>query len=144
MTFYELDPDVVRWGLHLIDVCSINDGGSPVTVTQYDRDLSQTELVREGYSDTPYLPQTELVREGYSDTSYLPQTELNRDGYYDPSHAYVDNDEIIAHTLQEELSRVAIAESSGSSCAEEEHQKESVLSQDWLGSSKRHCNFGMQ
>ncbi|CAH9116058.1 unnamed protein product [Cuscuta europaea] len=121
MTCSELDPDVVRWGLHLIDVCSINDSGSPVTITQYDEDMSQTELIREGYCDTSHLPQTELIR----------------GGHYDTSHAYVENDEIIAHTLQEELSRVAIAESSGSSHAEE-LQKDSVLSQDWLGSSKRH------
>nr|GMD30231.1 OTU domain-containing protein DDB_G0284757 isoform X1 [Ipomoea batatas] len=141
MKCYEPDPDVVRWGLHLIDVCSINDGGSPVTITQYDRDLSQTELIREGYNGTSYLPQTELLREGYTGTSYLPQTELNKEDCYVPSHANVENDEIIAHTLQEELSRIAIAESSGSSYVEEEHQKESVLSQDWLGSSKRHCNF---
>ncbi|CAH9117509.1 unnamed protein product [Cuscuta epithymum] len=122
MTCSELDPDVVRWGLHLIDVCSINDSGSPVSITQCDEDMSQTELIREGYCDTSHLPQTELIREDY----------------YDTSHAYVDNDEIIAHTLQEELSRVAMVESSGSSHAEEEHQKDSVLSQDWLGSSKRH------
>ncbi|XP_031092416.1 OVARIAN TUMOR DOMAIN-containing deubiquitinating enzyme 12 isoform X2 [Ipomoea triloba] len=144
MKCYEPDPDVVRWGLHLIDVCSINDGGSPVTITQYDRDLSQTELIREGYNGTSYLPQTELLREGYTGTSYLPQTELNKEDCYVPSHANVENDEIIAHTLQEELSRIAIAESSGSSYVEEEHQKESVLSQDWLGSSKRHCNFGYE
>ncbi|XP_019198698.1 PREDICTED: OTU domain-containing protein DDB_G0284757 isoform X2 [Ipomoea nil] len=141
MKCYEPDPDVVRWGLHLIDVCSINDGGSPVTITQYDRDLSQTELIREGYNGTSYLPQTEVLREGYTGSSCLPQTELNREDYYVPSHANVENDEIIAHTLQEELSRIAIAESSGSSHVEEAHQKESVLSQDWLGSSKRHCDF---
>ncbi|RAL42733.1 hypothetical protein DM860_009240 [Cuscuta australis] len=130
MTSSEVDPDVVRWGLHLIDVCSINDGGSPVTITQYDEDMSQTEFIREGYCDTS--------------ASQLPQTELISKGYYDIPHAYVENDEIIAHTLQEELSRIAVAESSGSSHDEEENQKESVLSQDWLGSSKRHCESGCE
>ncbi|EYU39625.1 hypothetical protein MIMGU_mgv1a022809mg, partial [Erythranthe guttata] len=73
MTVYQIDPDVVRWGLHLIDVCSLSNNGSPETVTFYQRDLSLTESVEEGFSNpTPYY--------------------------------FVDNDEVIAHALQQELS----------------------------------------
>ena len=111
MAIYEYDPDVIRWGLHHLDVCIPNDSGCPNTVTKYDRDLSEVAYVDEGYCE--------------------------------PMQANVYNDEIIAHAYQEELSRLAAAETSGSSHAEEEHQQISVLSQDWFGSSRRHCNSGM-
>lgn len=44
---YEQDNDV-RWGLHLIDVCSLSNG-YPETVTCYEKDLSWTESVTEGF-----------------------------------------------------------------------------------------------
>lgn len=109
MTVYESDPDVVRWNLHLIDVCGINNGGSLGTVTQYDRDFSQLGYVREGYSE--------------------------------PTHVNVENDEVIAHALQQELSRLSLEESIGSSHTDEEHRKVSVLAQDWLAPSRRNYNF---
>ncbi|XP_060174872.1 OVARIAN TUMOR DOMAIN-containing deubiquitinating enzyme 9-like [Lycium barbarum] len=96
MTVYEPDPDVVRWNLHLIDVCGINNGGSVGTITQYDRDFSQL-----GY----------VVMEGYSE----------------PTHTNVENDEVIAHALQEELSSLSFEESIGSSHTHQEHRKASVL-----------------
>lgn len=73
----------------------------------------------------------------------LSQVAFVKEGYCESMHANVDNDEIIAHAYQEELSRVAAAEALGSSHAEEEHQQMSILSQDWSGSSRRHCNSGM-
>ncbi|KAK6137924.1 hypothetical protein DH2020_028337 [Rehmannia glutinosa] len=106
---YKLDPDVVRWGLHLIDVCSLTNNGSPQTVTCYETDLSRTDSVKEGFCN--------------------------------PTHSVVENDEVIAHALQEELSRLADAEKLGSSSSEE-HQKASILAQDWLGPSGRHFNSG--
>ncbi|KAL3523487.1 hypothetical protein ACH5RR_016321 [Cinchona calisaya] len=112
MAIYEYDPDVIRWGLHLLDVCSPSDSGSPNTVTRYDTDLSQVAYVKEGYCET--------------------------------IHTNVDNDEIIAHAYQEELSRLAAAEARGSSHAEEEHQQVSILAQDWCGSSRRLCNSDYQ
>ncbi|XP_071934869.1 OVARIAN TUMOR DOMAIN-containing deubiquitinating enzyme 9 isoform X3 [Coffea arabica] len=112
MAIYEYDPDVIRWGLHHLDVCIPNDSGCPNTVTEYDKDLSEVAYVDEGYCE--------------------------------PMQANVYNDEIIAHAYQEELSRLAAAETSGSSHAEEEHQQISVLSQDWFGSSRRHCNSECQ
>ncbi|XP_019228890.1 PREDICTED: uncharacterized protein LOC109209977 isoform X2 [Nicotiana attenuata] len=111
MTVYELDPDVVRWNLHLIDVCSISNGGSLGTVTQYDRDFSQDGYVREGYCE--------------------------------PTHVNVENDEVIARALQEELSRLSVMDSVESSHTEEEHQKASVIAQDWVAPSRRNYNFAL-
>ncbi|XP_009765994.1 OVARIAN TUMOR DOMAIN-containing deubiquitinating enzyme 12-like isoform X1 [Nicotiana tabacum] len=111
MTVYELDPDVVRWNLHLIDVCSINNGGSLGTVTQYDRDFSQDGYVREGYCE--------------------------------PTHVNVENDEVIARALQEELSRLSVVDSVESSHTEEEHRNASVLAQDWIAPSRRNYNFAL-
>ncbi|KAL0402030.1 UNVERIFIED_CONTAM: OVARIAN TUMOR DOMAIN-containing deubiquitinating enzyme 9 [Sesamum latifolium] len=110
MTMYQLDPDVVRWGLHLIDVCSLSNDGSPQTLTCYEKDFSQTKLVKEGFCN--------------------------------PTHSFVENDEVIAHALQEELSRVAAADASGFTSAGEQPQKELILAQDWLGPSGRDLSSG--
>ncbi|CAI9091141.1 OLC1v1026084C2 [Oldenlandia corymbosa var. corymbosa] len=48
---------------------------------------------------------------------------------------YCENDETIARAYQEELSRLAAVESMRSSNPNQEHQQESVLAQDWYGSS---------
>ncbi|XP_059597786.1 OVARIAN TUMOR DOMAIN-containing deubiquitinating enzyme 9 isoform X3 [Vitis vinifera] len=110
MIGYEQDPDVVRWGLHLLDICSLSNVGSGSSVTRYDADLSQVEYVREGY--------------------------------YEEQHNSVENDEIIAHALQEELSHIAAAEASGLSNVGKDHLQASILAQDWLGPSKRHPGSG--
>lgn len=113
MTVYEADPDVVRWNLHLIDVCGINNGGSLGTVTQYDTDFSQIGYVREGCVEPEPEPE--------------------------PIHVnVVENDEVIAHALQEELSRLSLQESIGS-----DEQQASVLAQDWAVPSKRNSNFAL-
>ncbi|KAG8390608.1 hypothetical protein BUALT_Bualt01G0101200 [Buddleja alternifolia] len=97
MIVYELDPDVVRWGLHRIDVSSVTNNGCPQTVTCYENDLSRTESVKEGFVT--------------------------------PKHSVVENDEVIAHALQDEFSRLDAAEASGS--GEQKHQKASIINQDW-------------
>ncbi|CAI9766190.1 unnamed protein product [Fraxinus pennsylvanica] len=97
MTTHHLDPDVVRWGLHLIDCSPM--GGSPKIITCYDMDMSRIDYVEEGYCDK---------------TGFL-----------------VENDEVIAHAFQEELSRLRTAEASGSTSAEDQDQQVSVLSRDW-------------
>ena len=111
MIGYEQDPDVVRWGLHLLDICSLSNAGSGSSVTRYDADLSQVEYVGEGY--------------------------------YEEQHNSVENDEIIAHALQEELSHIAAAEASGLSNVGKDHLQASILAQDWLGPSKRHPGSGI-
>ncbi|KAI8563642.1 hypothetical protein RHMOL_Rhmol03G0125500 [Rhododendron molle] len=106
MIMYEQDPDVVRWGLHHLDICRIPSGGSPGSSIHYEKDLSQVECVKEGYCEKKCDE--------------------------------VENDEIIAHALQEELSLLAAAEASGSSQAGEEDLQASILSQDWRVPSNRH------
>jgi len=108
MIMYEQDPDVVPWGLHLLDVCRISTGSSPCSTIHFEKDLSQIEYVQEGYC----------------------VTKCNE----------VENDEIIAYAFQEELSRLAAAELSGSS--QEEHLQACILAQDWKSHSHGDCNFG--
>ncbi|XP_022746001.1 OTU domain-containing protein DDB_G0284757-like isoform X2 [Durio zibethinus] len=52
-----------------------------------------------------------------------------REGYYEPEHVNVENDAVIAHALQEELSRVAAAEASGFN----NPSQDVILAQDWSG-----------
>lgn len=113
MATYQLDPDVVRWNLHLIDVCSISNDGSPEAVTCYAEDLSQAGEIKEGYIN--------------------------------PTYSFVENDNVIAFALQEELSKVPSADALGSSMSSiEQQQNESVLAQNWLGPSGRHSNSEFQ
>ncbi|KAK6933405.1 OTU domain [Dillenia turbinata] len=105
MITHEIDPDVFRWGLHHLDVCSLSNAGSRNVVTHYEADLGQVEHVREGFV---------------------------------AAHVNVDNDEVIAHALQEELSRVAAAEASGSSANCEDQA--SILTQDWVCPPEWHCS----
>lgn len=104
MTTENWDPDVTRWNLHLLDVCTLSNDISHSTVTGYDPDFSKVEFVREGYVEP----------------------------------CNVENDEVLAHAYQEELSRLASAEVSGRHNFEDDHLPASILAQDWLGSSKRH------
>ncbi|KAM6582740.1 hypothetical protein CsatB_009742 [Cannabis sativa] len=104
MTMDNWDPDVKRWNLHLLDVCTLSNDTSHSTVTRYDPDFSKVEYVQECYVE--------------------------------PNN--VENDEVIAHAYQEELSRLASAENSGRPVFEEDHLQQSILAQDWLGPSKRH------
>ena len=58
-------------------------------------------------------------------------------------HTNVENDEILAHALQEELSQIAAREASGSSLAVDELSQASVLAQDWLDFSARYTHSGL-
>ena len=60
--------------------------------------------------------------------------EYVRESNFGTDYTSVENDEVIAHALQEEFSQVAVAEASGPPHADEEHLKASVLAQDWFGS----------
>ncbi|KAK4385972.1 OVARIAN TUMOR DOMAIN-containing deubiquitinating enzyme 9 [Sesamum angolense] len=71
-------------------------------------------------------------------------TKLVKEGFCNPTHSFVENDEVIAHALHEELSRVAAADASGLTSAGEQPQKELILAQDWLGPSGRDLNSGFQ
>jgi hypothetical protein len=61
MATYDLDPDVTRWGLHLLDVCTLTNNGCCNAITQYDRDMSQVEYVNEGYCENAYVESDEAV-----------------------------------------------------------------------------------
>ncbi|PIN11055.1 OTU (ovarian tumor)-like cysteine protease [Handroanthus impetiginosus] len=111
MTSYHLDPDVVRWNFHPVDVCSLSNDGAPETNTFYE-DLPRTESVKEGFCN--------------------------------PTHSFVNNDEVLAHAYQEEISRAAASDASGFTSAERQHQNESILAQDWLGLSGRHSSSQFQ
>uniref|UniRef100_A0A1D1Y089 ubiquitinyl hydrolase 1 n=1 Tax=Anthurium amnicola TaxID=1678845 RepID=A0A1D1Y089_9ARAE len=103
MIMYEQDPDVIRWGLHLLHGDPFPNSGYCGTATQNDTCFYDREYAREGNFGT--------------------------------DHTTVENDEIIAHALQEEFSQLAVAEASGLPHASEEHVEASVLAQDWYGST---------
>ena len=71
MTTYKIDPDVERWGLHLLDVCTLANDGSRSTVTGYDADCSNVEYVREGYAELCNVESDEVLAHAY-------QEELSR------------------------------------------------------------------
>nr|WBN92625.1 OTU domain-containing [Passiflora edulis] len=90
MIVHELDPDVIRWGLHsLIDVFALSHSGSCNSITQCAADASEVGYVGPYYAGT------------------VPSNN-------------VENDAIIASALQEELSRIATAEASGVNNPEQE------------------------
>ncbi|KAL8551574.1 hypothetical protein ACS0TY_000605 [Phlomoides rotata] len=68
MTMYQPDHDVVRWGLHLIDVCSLSNN-TPETVTCYETDMSWTESVTEGFYNPPHSFEENLSSYGVADGS---------------------------------------------------------------------------
>lgn len=65
------DPDVVRWGLHLLDVCSISTAGSCKSITQYEPDHSHVEYVRESYVEAESVENDEMIARAF-------QEELSR------------------------------------------------------------------
>ncbi|KAH0470247.1 hypothetical protein IEQ34_001805 [Dendrobium chrysotoxum] len=107
MIMYDQDPDVLRWGLHLL----------------------QGDLSSSAYSEATIQSDANIY-----------QAEYRRENSVAIDCTNVENDEIIAHALQEELSQVALAEARGTSPADEEHLQASVLAQDWLGPAVRDLN----
>ncbi|XP_050251012.1 uncharacterized protein LOC126697920 isoform X3 [Quercus robur] len=70
----------------------------------------------------------------------LSRVEFVREGYCEKDN--VENDEAIAHALQEEFLRIDCLEASGVSNGGPEHLQESVLAQNCLGPSGRHYSYG--
>ncbi|KAI3920538.1 hypothetical protein MKW92_021857 [Papaver armeniacum] len=116
------DPDVVRWGLNLLE-------GDPFS-SGYCGTVTQNDIV---YYEGNY------GNENHYDTQQHSNVEIN---HYDTQQcSNVENDEIIAHTLQEELSQLAVAEATGSSShVEEANFQASILAQDWLGPSTHYTS----
>nr|XP_012570028.1 uncharacterized protein LOC101507274 isoform X1 [Cicer arietinum] len=67
MTAHNMDPDVVRWGLHLLDVCTFSHGRTPSVETRCDPDLSRVEYVREGFCQPLYVEGDEALARAYQD-----------------------------------------------------------------------------
>ncbi|KAF5188010.1 Otu domain-containing protein [Thalictrum thalictroides] len=114
MITHEPDPDVVRWGLHLLD-------GDPCFSSTYCGSATQ--------------PMPNYYSEHYPSDDH--HEDYASEGHQGFEHSNVENDEIIAHALQEELSQLAVEESSGPANSGEEHLQASILAQDWLGPSMR-------
>lgn len=77
-----------------------------------------------------------------ADVDISPEQYL-RESHHDAEFNNVENDEIIAHTLQEELSQLSVAEGTESSNAVEEHFQASTTSnQDWYYPSTRNHYYG--
>ncbi|RWR72273.1 OTU domain-containing protein [Cinnamomum micranthum f. kanehirae] len=112
ITTYEQDPDVVRWGLHLLDGDPYSNSGYCGNASEHDTNLYNGENAS--------------------------------DSLYTTEHTTVENDEILAYALQEELTHLAVAEASGSSQAGEEHLQESILAQDWFGPSTSYFSSGQE
>ena len=109
MVLFELDPDIIRWGLHHL---------LPAPAGYSADNRTQT---------TPTTPCTAFVRPldqpmGSSNSVEIKVEHVNA----------VDNDEVIAQALQEELSHVALAEASGATSTADDQQHSAVLTQQWL------------
>uniref|UniRef100_N1QYR0 OTU domain-containing protein n=1 Tax=Aegilops tauschii TaxID=37682 RepID=N1QYR0_AEGTA len=109
----DLDANIVRWGLHhLLDA----GGGCRATALQ-----SPTT----DYAPPPPQPQrARALLDGYDMApAPAPASDVRVDA--------VENDEVIAHALQEELAQVAMAEASGADGGEAE-RRATVLAQQWF------------
>ncbi|XP_068640172.1 OVARIAN TUMOR DOMAIN-containing deubiquitinating enzyme 12-like [Aristolochia californica] len=111
MITYEQDPDVVQWGLNLLE------GADPFSNSAYCGTITQQDS-------------------NYHDEEYA------REYPFSSEQLTIENDEILAHALQEEFSHLAVAEASGSSNVGEMHLQASILAQDWFDPSPRNYTAG--
>ncbi|KAF7044726.1 hypothetical protein CFC21_053919 [Triticum aestivum] len=108
----DLDANIVRWGLHHL----LDGGGGCV-----HRPQSPTT----DYAPPPPQPQRARALLDGHDMAPAPASasEVRVDA--------VENDEVMAHALQEELAQVAMAEASGAGGGEAE-RRATVLAQQWF------------
>lgn len=112
----EHDPDLVRWGLHLLQDALTDHPTTP-----------------DSNSDPNYSSNTDC----YSNRMIKEDITRSENGHV-KNQNMVENDEAIAYTLQQELAQLAKEEASGMSC----ENYEPVLNQVWLNDStgsKLHC-----
>ncbi|PSR86575.1 OTU domain-containing protein [Actinidia chinensis var. chinensis] len=112
----EQDSDVVRWGLQLFE-------GDPYSNCAYYGSLTQNNADYQNNVD-------------YYDDQYLKEEQ------YDVECNDVENDELIAHALQEELSQLAVAEAPGSPHEGVGNLQAPYYSHDWLGQSMENYSYG--
>ncbi|KAF3335205.1 OTU domain-containing protein 5-like isoform X2 [Carex littledalei] len=102
----EHDPDLVRWGLHLLQDA-----------------LTDHPTTAESNSDPNYSSNTDF----YSNRMIKEDITRSENGHV-KNQNMVENDEAIAYTLQQELAQLATEEASGMSC----ENYEPVLNQVWM------------
>ncbi|XP_073304986.1 OVARIAN TUMOR DOMAIN-containing deubiquitinating enzyme 12-like isoform X1 [Primulina huaijiensis] len=91
----------------------------------------------------PHLVNVSFMNHGASENATVYEEDFSwvesvKEGFCGPKDSAVENDEVIAHALQEEFSRVAVAEVSETSSLEQQIQV-SVLDQDWHLNSEYGC-----
>jgi len=122
MVLYDQDPDITRWGLHLLlPGGGGGGGGGGGAVTHNSAHHQTTPLQHPNGGDTPNSTEIKVEHVARTDDA-------------------VDNDEIIAQALQEELSQIALAEASGASSADNNHS--AVLTQQWFRPRTIHVASG--
>ncbi|KAL6967197.1 hypothetical protein U1Q18_032999 [Sarracenia purpurea var. burkii] len=88
----------------------------------------------------------------YSDCGYYGTVTHNSADYYHDQYfkedqydlgcRNVENDELIARALQEQLSQLSVAEAPGSPHEGVEHLQAPFYSNDWIGQSVENCSYG--
>jgi len=122
MVLYDQDPDMTRWGLHLLlPGGGGGGGGGGGAATHNSAHHQTTPLQHPNGGDTPNSTEIKVEHVARTDDA-------------------VDNDEIIAQALQEELSQIALAEASGASSADNNHS--AVLTQQWFRPRTIHVASG--
>ena len=129
MVLYDHDPDIIRWGLHLLLPGGVVGGGAATDNSAHHHTQTTTS--------TPYSAYAPPLHHANGDSSN--STEINVE--HVARDDAVNNDEIIAQALQEELSQIALAEASGASSADNNHS--AVLTQQWFRPRTIHVASGM-
>ncbi|KAG2533696.1 OVARIAN TUMOR DOMAIN-containing deubiquitinating enzyme 12-like isoform X2 [Panicum virgatum] len=120
MVLYDHDPDIIRWGLHLLLPGGVVGGGGGAATDNPAHHHTQTT------TSTPYSAYAPPLHHANGDSSNSTEIKVEHVALNDA----VDNDKIIAQALQEELSQIALAEASGASSADDNHS--AVLTQQWF------------
>ena len=131
MVLYDQDPDIIRWGLHLLLPGGVVGGGGGAATDNSAHHHTQTT------TSTPYSAYAPPLHHANGDSSNSTEIKVEHVARNDA----VDNDKIIAQALQEELSQIALAEASGASSADDNHS--AVLTQQWFRPRTIHVASGM-
>ncbi|KAL6145785.1 hypothetical protein ACLB2K_056470 [Fragaria x ananassa] len=132
MAGQEHESGIMQWALSLLDGNPAYDSVQYGDMIQHDaNDIYRGQYIRGQYGDTIQHDANDIYPGQYVRAQYGTE----------PNH--VENDEMIAHTLQEEYSRLSVAEVSGYSHGDEEQSQASTHADDWHGLSRRnYCSDG--
>lgn len=124
MITYEQDPDVVRWGLQLFDSNPYNNCGYGGTVVSDNVDYYHEQSLKDDHYEV--------------DCCNIENNEVN-----EVDCCNVEHDELIAQSLQEELSQLAIAEATEAACGDEDNLELTIYEQEFISQSIANCYSGM-